>query len=110
MKYKLEIMVDASEISYNDTHIIITKNTPSGIATFSVPNPEAKFVAEGFKNGTHFESYYAGGWIIEQCDDFPLWDLNKIDDYLKKTKPITFEKDKNGNIIDFAKLTKEELE
>jgi hypothetical protein len=73
MKYKLEVMVDASEISCNDTHIIITKNTLDGVATFSVPNVEAQFVAEGFKNGTHFESYHTGGWIIKQCDDFPLW-------------------------------------
>lgn len=73
MKYKLEVMVDASEISYNDTHIIITKNTSDGIATFSVPHPESKFVSDSFKNGTHFESYCTHGWIIEQCDDFPLW-------------------------------------
>jgi hypothetical protein len=73
MKYKLEVIVDASEITCNDTHIIITKKTSDGIATFSVPNVEAKFVAEGFKNGTHFESYHTGGWIIKQWDDFPLW-------------------------------------
>jgi hypothetical protein len=73
MKYKLEVMVDASEISYNDTHIIITKNTPDGIATFSVPNIEAKFVSEGLKDGTHYESYHTGGWIIKHCEDFPLW-------------------------------------
>ena len=77
MKYKLEVMVDASEISYNDTHIIITKNTPDGIATFSVPNIEAKFVSEGLKDGTHYESYHTGGWIIKQCEDFPLWNQNK---------------------------------
>jgi len=73
MKYKLEVMVDPSEISYTDTHIIITKNTPDGVATFSVPNVESQFVAEGFKNGTHFESYHTGGWIIKQCEDCPLW-------------------------------------
>jgi hypothetical protein len=73
MKYKLEVMVDASEISYNDTHIIITKNTPDGIATFSLPNVEAKFVSKGLKDGTHFESYHTSGWIIKHCEDFPLW-------------------------------------
>ena len=74
MKYKLEVMVDASEISCNDTHVIITKNTQDGVATFNLPNAEAKFVSEGFKDGSHFESYNTGGWIIERCEDFTLWE------------------------------------